>query len=416
MPTRTRLVAQAFILAFGVISPVHATQQPAGASKQASHIQASHVQDGAAFQAFLTRLWPEAEKQGISRITFDRALAGLVPDAGIISLTRKQAEFAKPIWSYLDGAVSSVRLARGEAARGEYGELLAALERKYGVDRRIILGIWGMETNFGSYTGDKDVLRSLATLAFVRYRDDFFKGELLAALKLIEAGVLARGQMRGSWAGAMGQTQFMPTSLAKYAVDHDGGGLNPWESVPDALASTANYLASFGWEPGVPWGVEVTLPAGLNLATAMDERPFTDWAAAGLKQADGSALPRKGKARLFFPAGVKGPALLVTPNFKVIKSYNMSDAYALGVAHLGDRVFGEAAFEKPWPRQEKRLTQAETIEMQRRLAAMGHKLGKIDGRIGEMSREAVRIEQAKRGMVADGYPTPAFLARLRAGG
>jgi membrane-bound lytic murein transglycosylase B len=388
----------------------------AHAAPKSQRVQGANQQDGAAFSTFLAGLKQEAAKQGISRATYENALTGLTPDASIIALTKKQAEFAKPIWSYLDGAASPSRLSRGATAQAEYGDVLAALERKYGVDRRIILGIWGMETNFGSYTGDKDVIRSLATLAFVRYRDDFFKGELFSALKLIDTGVLQRDQMRGSWAGAMGQTQFMPSSLTKYGMDYDGSGLDPWSSVPDALASTANYLASFGWEPGIPWGVEVALPEGFNLATATQEAPFADWAQAGVKRADGTNLPNKGKARLFLPAGINGPILLITANFKVIKTYNMSDAYALGVAHLGDRVFGASAFRKSWPRQDKRLTQAEAMEVQRRLAALGYKMGKIDGRIGEMSREAVRAEQIKRGMIADGYPTPAFLARLRKGG
>ncbi len=262
------------------------------------------------FQGFLNRLWPDAQKQGISRQTFDLAFRGVTPDASIIALTRKQSEFVRPIWSYIDSAISNARLERGRAAAAQYGDTLAALERKYGVDRRVVLGVWGMETNFGSYTGDKDVIRSLATLAFKRYRDDFFRDELLVALRILQDGHVERNAMRGSWAGAMGQTQFMPSSFMKYAVDGNGDGTKDiWDSIPDALASTANYLASFGWEAGIPWGVEVRLPDGFNLAGAMGMHDFSKWSESGVTRISGGALPRKGQAMLYLPAGIKGPAL-----------------------------------------------------------------------------------------------------------
>ena len=340
---------------------------------------------------------------------------GVTPDPSIIALTKKQSEFVKPIWSYLDSAISETRLQRGQAAAQNYASELAALERKYGVDKRVVLGVWGMETNFGSYTGDKDVIRSLATLAHARYRDDFFRDELLVALKILEEGHVERSAMRGSWAGAMGQTQFMPSSFMKYAVDGDGDGAKDiWGTIPDALASTANYLASFGWENGVPWGVEVTLPDGFDLAKSGGQHEFSRWADNGITRANGSALPRKGKASLFLPAGIKGPALLITDNFKVIKRYNSSDAYALGVAHLGDRLGGGGPIRKAWPRADKRLSMAEAKEVQRRMLSLGYPMGKIDGRIGEQSREHIKTHQAKLGMPADGYPTPTFLTRLKA--
>ncbi|OYU49722.1 MAG: lytic transglycosylase [Rhizobiales bacterium PAR1] len=366
------------------------------------------------FSSFIATLWPDAEKQGVSRKTFDLAFKGVTPDASIIALTKKQSEFVKPIWSYLDSAVSASRLARGQAAAEQYASLLASLERKYGVDRRAVLGIWGMETNFGSYTGDKDVIRALATLAWKRYRDNFFRDELLVALRILEEGHVERAAMRGSWAGAMGQTQFMPSSFMKYAVDGDGDGARDiWTTVPDALASTANYLASFGWESGVPWGIEVELPEGFDLKSAMTPRDFSQWSDAGLTRADGGSWPRKGKASLFLPAGIHGPALLITENFRVIKKYNSSDAYALGVAHLGDRLLGGSALQASWPRNEKRLGLEEVKEIQRRLAAMGMPVGKIDGRIGEQSRDSVKKAQIKHGLPPDGYPTLALLQRMR---
>lgn len=368
---------------------------------------------GQSTQAFLDALWRDARAQGVSRKTFDLALGGFKPDPSIIALTKKQSEFVRPIWSYLDSAISEARLARGRAAAQQYASELAEIERKYGVDRRIVLGIWGMETNFGSYTGDKDVFRSLATLAQARYRDNFFRDELLVALKMLEDGLAERSSMRGSWAGAMGQTQFMPSSFMKYAVDHDGDGVRDiWGTIPDALASTANYLAGFGWQSGVPWGVEVSVPDGFNLARAQPMQDFSTWAAAGFSRANGSALPRNGKATLWYPAGIRGPALLITENFRVIKRYNSSDAYALGVAHLGDRLGNGGPIRADWPRNDKRLSPAEVKELQRRLIALGYPLGKVDGRIGELSREAIRKEQIRVGLPADGYPTLALLQKL----
>jgi membrane-bound lytic murein transglycosylase B len=366
------------------------------------------------FQGFLDRLWIDARARGVSRRTFDSAFNGVTIDPSIIKLTTVQSEFVKPIWSYLDGAISAARLSRGRQVAEQYASELAAIERKYGVDRRVVLGVWGMETNFGSYTGDKDVFRSLATLAFKRYRGDFFRDELLVALDMLEKGLANRRAMRGSWAGAMGQTQFMPSSFMKYAVDGDGDGVRDiWSTIPDALASTANYLAGYGWQAGVPWGVEVTLPSGFNLADAQGPRGFSAWGRAGITRSDGEALPGKGEAVLFLPAGIRGPALLVSENYRVIKKYNSSDAYALAVAHLGDRLYGGEAIQKGWPRADKRLSMGEVKEVQRKLVAMGLPVGKVDGRVGEISRESIRKAQIRHDLPADGYPTLALLERLR---
>lgn len=404
------LLFAAFLAASLGLTPVMG--QSSTAAKQAQ----GAAQQGD-FQGFLTRLWPDAQKQGISRKTFDLAFRGVTPDPAIIALTKKQSEFVKPIWSYLDNAISQSRLERGRAAAEQHAATLAAVERKYGVDRRIVLGVWGMETNFGSFTGNMDVIRSLATLAFKRYRDDFFRDELLVALRMLEEGHVDRGGMRGSWAGAMGHTQFMPSSFMKYAVDHDGDGAKDiWSTIPDALASTANYLASFGWESGVPWGIEVNLPPGFDLAAGQGSVEFTRWAETGITRMDGSAMPRKGKAYLYLPAGINGPAFLMSENFRVIKKYNSSDAYALGVAHLGDRLLGGGAIRKSWPREEKRLSLSELKEVQRRLIAAGLLSGKIDGRIGEQSREAIRKAQIRFKLPADGYPNAPLLARLRQSG
>ncbi len=365
------------------------------------------------FAAFLQSLWPMAQARGISRATFDAAISGLTPDPSIVALTKKQAEFSKPIWGYLSGAVNGSRIARGQSAANEWATALARAESQSGVPKEIILGIWGMETNFGSFKGNMDVIRSLATLAHLQYRGDFFRDELLVAMEILAKGLAERDEMRGSWAGAMGHTQFMPSSYMKYAIDMSGDGhADIWDNVPDALGSTGNYLKGYGWQSGLPWGMEVELPEGLDLR--VNKRGFSAWGSAGVKRADGTALPWSGEATLYLPAGISGPAFLVTANYDVIKKYNNSDAYALAVAHLGDRIMGRAAIQGDWPTDAPQLGKNEREEVQRRLKALGHYSEKIDGRLGSGTREAVRRFQLAKGLVADGYASPALLRSLRA--
>jgi lytic murein transglycosylase len=226
---------------------------------------AAGVAQAADFRGFIEGLWPEAKARGVSRATFDGAFRDVVPDPKIVQLTTKQSEFVRPIWDYVNGAITAQRLERGAQAAVQWSEALAAAEQTYGVPRSVILGIWGMETNFGSFTGNLPVVRSLATLAFTGYRAEFFRAELLTALQILEQGHIERDAMLGSWAGAMGQTQFMPSSFMKFAVDGDRDGRrNIWTSAPDAIASTANYLREQGWQPGLPWGFEVELPDGFD--------------------------------------------------------------------------------------------------------------------------------------------------------
>jgi membrane-bound lytic murein transglycosylase B len=365
------------------------------------------------FDGFLRTLWPMAQARGISRQTFDLAFQGVTPDPSIVALTHKQSEFVAPIWSYLNSAVGGGRISRGREMLEAHAGVLAQAESRYGVPKEIILGIWGMETNYGSFKGDKDVIRSLATLANIRYRGDFFRDELLTALELIEKGHVERRELRGSWAGAMGHTQFMPSSYLKYAVDQTGDGhADIWTSTSDAIASTANYLKGYGWTPGLPWGIEVVVPDGFdhNLYRAS----FSSFRSAGVRRADGGSLPSSGEARLFYPAGHTGPAMLLTANFDVIKKYNSSDAYALAVGHLGDRIVGKPALQGEWPVKAPRLDKAGTTDVQRRLKALGLYNHDADGRIGTGTREAVRQYQLRVGMLADGYPTPALLARMKA--
>ena len=366
------------------------------------------------FQPFVAGLWPLAQAGGISRETFDLAFRGVTLDPTIVTLTKKQSEFSRPIWDYVDGAASPQRIAKGRSASSQWDSVLGSVESRYGVPREIVLAVWGMESGFGANTGGFYVIRSLATLAYVRYRGDFFRDELIKALQILEAGHVERDGLKGSWAGAMGQTQFMPSSYLDYAVDQDGDGHpNIWTSAADALASTANYLRQKGWKPGLPWMVEVALPGGLDLR--VNRRGFADWAGLGVRRADGQALPGGGDAALFMPTGIRGPAFLVGDNFEVIRSYNSSDAYALGVGYLANRIAGAGSFAKPWPKGEKSLTAAEKAEVQKRLAALGLYRGEADGRHGGKTREAIREFQGRKGLVADGYADFAVLKALRGG-
>jgi lytic murein transglycosylase len=369
--------------------------------------------DAQDFRAFVQGLWPLAKARGVSRATFDQAFASVTPDPKIEALTRRQAEFVKPVWTYLNEAVTPQRIERGREALRRWGPQLAALEARTGVDRGVILGVWGMETNFGSFTGGRDVIRSLATLAHMRYRGTYFRDELVTALVILQQGHVARADMKGSWAGAMGQTQFMPSSFMRYAVDGDGDGRKDiWTSIPDALASTANYLKKHGWHAGQPWGYEVRLPRGFHFGLL--SAGFQKWSAVGVRRADGRPLPAGGPAGLFLPAGADGPAFLVTANFDVIKRYNASDAYALGVAHLGDRVLGGPDLAGDWPLDQPPLGRAERVELQTRLARMGYDVGDADGRLGSRTREALRHFQATSGLPPDGYASVRVLEALRA--
>jgi membrane-bound lytic murein transglycosylase B len=366
----------------------------------------------AGFARFLENLWPEARARGVTRETFNAAFQGVTPDPKIIALTQKQSEFVQPIWDYLASAVGGARLSRGREAASQWAAALDAIEQRYGVPRGIVLGVWGMETNFGSFTGGTDVIRALATLAHTRYRGDFFRNELLLALELLQQG-LDRGVMKGSWAGAMGQTQFMPSSYMKFGTDGDGDGVGDiWSSIPDALASTANYLKEHGWQAGLPWGFEVALPENFDFRNY--RQSFSSWGGLGVRRVDGKPMPRSGEATLFAPGGAGGPVFLVTDNYTVIKAYNSSDAYALGVAHLGDRLLGGPPILGEWPTAEPGFAKNERVELQKRLATLGLYSEETDGKLGSKTREAVRQFQLRRGLTADGYANLAVLKALRA--
>lgn len=396
-----RLVAFLFALA---LSAVPAVADPiADAAANSAHVS-----------AFLDALWADAGKRGITRATFDRALAGFTPDARVIAATHREPEYGKPIGLYVESIASKSRIAAGAAKAAQFASVLDAIERKYGVERAIVLALWGIESSFGAGTDRWDVIRSLATLAEARYRDPYFRGELLVALKILQEGHIARERMLGSWAGAMGQPQFMPSSFYEYAVDFTGDGKRDiWTSVPDVLASIANYLARSGWQRGLPWGFEVALPPGFDYRRSRGS--FAEWTTLGVRRADGGVLPNAGDGFLLFPSGAAGPAFLVTANFNVIKLYNNSDVYALAVGHLADRMRGGAPFRAAWPKDDPQLSRDARIALQRKLASLGYAMKDFAGRLDFDQRDAIRELQVKYGMTPDGHPTPALLERLGIG-
>ena len=366
----------------------------------------------AAFQAFIAALRPDAAARGVSAETFTAAFRGIsAPDAGILARTRQQSEFVRPVWDYLVGAVSTGRIARGRARAAALAPTLKAITERYGVPAPIVLSFWGIESDFGASAGSISTIRALATLAEARHRGLLFRDELLAALTILQRGDIAPDRMSGSWAGAMGQVQFLPSTYLAHAVDFDGDGRRDiWTSDADSLASIAAYLKDLGWDPALSWGYEVRLPDGFDLADYSGD--LAGFAARGVRRTDGKTLPGRGSASLFLPGGLGAPAFLITGNFEVIRQYNTSDSYALAVGHLADRLDGGPALAAAWP-SGARLDGAGLRALQTGLATAGLYDGPTDGRAGPKLRDAVRRYQIRAGLQADGYATPALLAHIR---
>jgi lytic murein transglycosylase len=372
---------------------------------------AARSQPTESFAAFLEALWPDAQKEGVTRATFDAAFAGVMPDPRVLAATRRAPEYGKPFGEYLGSMVSAARIANGSRKAAQWAGTLRELESQYGVSASVLVSVWGIESSYGEASDKWDVIRSLATLAHARFQHPYFRGELIGALKIVQAGHIARRDLVGSWAGAMGQSQFMPSSFFAYAVDHTGDGRRDiWRSVPDVLASIANYLQKSGWQPGLPWGYEVVLPAGFDFGRS--RATFRQWSALGLQRSDGGVLPASGEAILFFPSGAAGPVFLVTGNFVVIKRYNNSDAYALAVAHLADRIRGLPPIRAAWPRDDLQPSRAARIALQRKLAELGYKVRNFTGHFDFDLRDAVRELQRSYAMVPDGHPGRNFLDRI----
>ncbi len=370
------------------------------------------------FAACTAELRADAIKRGITAATFDRAFRGLQPDPKILELQDAQPEFVTPLWDYLAALVDDERIADGRAMLARHAKELDAVERRFGVNRHVVVAVWGVESDFGRLQGTRPLIQSLATLSCGGRRQPLFRGELTAALRIVDRGDVPLERLTGSWAGAFGHTQFMPTTFLSLAVDMDGDGHpNIVDSIPDALGSTANFLAKRGWNEGEAWGFEVTLPPGLDISEEgrRVKRAYGHWTRVGIRRVDGRPLPAEGTAGLIRPAGAGGPVFLVGGNFDAAFAYNAATSYALAIVHLADRLKGGPAFATPWPTDDPGLSRAERREIQELLTARGYDVGRPDGLIGERTRRAVADVQTRLGRKADGRPGRVVLEALRAG-
>ena len=370
------------------------------------------------FDAFLAEARITALAQGITAASFDSATAGIAPIPSITAMNANQPEFSKPVWSYLDSAVSARRIADARIMLARYGDVLARIESASGVPKEILVAIWGMETDYGADSGSFNLFAALATLAYDGPRAAYARPEFFAALQIYQQRRYPLSEMTASWAGAFGQTQFTPTTFLKYADDGDGDGqIDLWRSTPDALASAAKLLAQQGWKRGQPWGMEVKLPAGFAYEDADTEtqKSILQWQAQGVTTIDGAALPvSQDSAGIYLPAGARGPAFLVFPNFSVILKYNNAASYALAVALLADRMAGAGPVKHAWPRDERALSRSERLGFQADLQKLGFDTGTPDGVLGRKSRAALRQYQKSKALPADGFATASLLAMLEA--
>ncbi len=366
------------------------------------------------FRECLADLRSAATAQGVSGKTFDAALAGVEPDLTVIEAMLSQPEFETPVWEYLARLVSDARIARGLEKLVAWEPALDRLEQQYGVDRYTVVAVWGVETDYGRIMGRRSLVRSLATVSCFGDRQAYFRGELIATLQIVQHGDIKAEDLRGSWAGAFGQVQFMPSTYQRAAVDFDGDGRRDLvASVPDALGSVANYLKAAGWRGGEPWGFEVRLPARYDGPSGRhDRRALSDWAARGIQRVDGEPIAGDARAGLLLPAGTRGPAFLVFRNFDAIHAYNRSESYALAIAHLADRLRGGAPIEAPWPVDDPILSRTERRELQERLIERGFLEGEADGIVGSRTVAALKAFQKAAGLPADGYASARALKAL----
>ena len=371
--------------------------------------------DAAAYARCVDRLARQASAAGITAATFDTHVRPVTPDTTVLALLDYQPEFRTPIWDYLAGLVDEERVADGKAMLEEHAATLARVEEAYGVDPETVVAVWGVESDFGSTFGKRPLLESLTTLSCMGRRQDFFRGELMATLRILQDGDVRPEGLVGSWAGAFGHTQFMPSTYRRIAVDFDGDGRRDLVgSIPDALASTANYLKRSGWRTGQPWGYEVRVPEGFStgLAGRTNRHPVSYWTSRGIRRVDGGSLPDYDRSALILPAGRGGPAWLVFRNFDAIYSYNAAESYAFAIALLSDRLRGREGPVASWPTDDPGLSRKQRREVQRLLIARGHDIGEVDGIIGSASREAIKREQARLGLPADGRASQKLLRAL----
>ncbi len=391
--------------------------RPVESAKIAPEETATLAASNAGFQNWVNGFYRRARAQGISQQTLDRAFRNVSYDAEVIRRDSNQSEFTKTIWQYLDSAASDTRVKNGGKALRQNSKTLDAIQAHYGVDKEVVVAVWGLESSYGTYRGDMDVIRSLATLAYDGRRGKFFESQLIAALKILQSGDVAPRKMTGSWAGAMGHTQFIPTSYEAFAVDFTGDGKRDiWSDDPtDALASTAAYLKRSGWVAGQPWGVEVRLPSGFDFALASRKikKSPSEWGRLGVKDTSGRAVKNYGQASILLPAGGNGAAFMIFKNFSVIERYNAADAYVIGVGHLSDRLKGGDEIKGRWPRGDRALNARERREMQRRLTRAGFNTQGVDGKVGPNTITAIRQYQKAKGLAPDGYASLSLLKHLR---
>lgn len=356
------------------------------------------------FTACLGGLRTAAKAAGVGDRLLDQALSLSAPDERILRFSEAQPEFKTPIWDYIGFLVDDQRIADGRAMLKQHDRLLRQAERQYGVDRHVIVAVWGVETDYGRDSGSNFLPHALATLSCASgRRPEFWRRELIAALSLVQTGDLQLDELKGSWAGAFGQTQFMPTTYQRLAVDFDGDGRRDLvASVADAIGSTANYLKTANWRTGEPWMIEVRNPAGLPLTSRTDKTPVSSWANRGVTRADGGPLPGTGTAGMFQPAGPEGPAFLVFPNFNAIYQYNHADSYALAISYLANRLMGGLPLQAPWPTDDPGLSRVQRLELQKLLNARGYDVGEPDGKIGPASRTAIANAEQQLGLPQTG--------------
>ncbi len=370
------------------------------------------------FDACLNTLRAPARAAGVQDATFTQHTQGLVPDMTVIDRLNSQPEFRTAIWDYMAGLVDEERVEQGKALMAQHAEALSRVNERFGVDPATVVAVWGVESNFGQSFGKSPLVQSLGTLSCFGRRQAYFRGEFFATLRILQAGHIAPERLVGSWAGAFGHTQFMPSTFERLAVDFDGDGkADLMDSTTDALASTANFLAKAGWQSGQPWGFEVKLPEGFAVTGEgrRTKRAMSEWAARGVKRDDGTPLPASGSAGLLTLAGPQGPAFLVMRNFDALYSYNAAESYGLAIAHLSDRLRGGGTFATPWPTDDPGISRAERRELQTLLIQRGHDIGAVDGMLGDKSRTAIRAEQERLGQETSGRAGQKLLKALRGG-
>ena len=399
-------------------APSTAPQAPSPSTVSAPPTQAGNdemalQQD---FARWVTGLRAAARAAGIGEATLRIAFDDVHYLPRVVELDRAQPEFTRTVWDYLDSAVSPQRIALGQDKLLQVRAEADAAAARYGVPSSILVAIWGMESNYGGNYGNIPTIDALATLGFEGRREDWARGQLLAALKILQSNDISRAQMIGSWAGAMGQTQFLPSNFLAYAVDGDGDGRRDiWGSMADVMASTANFLARSGWQADQPWGAEVQLPPGFDYGRADNalRQSGAQWAAEGVRTMEGAPLPEFADGAILLPAGARGPAFLVGPNFRAILRYNNSTSYALAVGLLAQRLIGGPSVQAPWPRDLPALTRSQLLALQTALNQRGFASGTPDGIMGPATRDGIRRYQRSVGLPADGYPDPDLLQRLQ---